>query len=768
MRLDTAREETITNLGGSQKFKMNASAKAFQILSSGIYERKIEAIVRELSCNAYDSHVMADKAEVPFRIQLPTPINDFIFAIEDFGVGLSEFEVAGGFHNETTGVKVPWSVAHGVIEKWKAQVQECLESGVEDSEIPEHPYLSNGFSEVGGVYTTYFESTKTDSNDVIGALGLGSKTPFSYTDSFTVKARKEGKECVFSAQISASGEPEVVKMYERPWAGDNGVEVSVEVASRDVNEFRDCAQKVLSWFDVKPECNRDLLFNVEEQAVANVRQYGYHLEPKTGFGRRVDCKVVMGNVAYDLDLNAIKPDTQDELARFIDQLYNMKADVYFSIPIGDADVAASRETLSLDDRTKDNLRERLRFIQTNFEATTKAKLPSFSNVIQAFFALTPYERKVVENEVINGFTLKEYMERGGSISAYVEPKNRQAETAEERTMQELFDKYDIAVYTSNNRRWGSPMRNKRERSDSVMDLHVDHVIPVIINDCERKMGLKDAICQNSSLRSSVVVVSDKDTKLDATLTKVLNYMTFNSFKVIYASTFWDGKLSTNKSTSTGLASETVKAQVLTQDTSYFVNKKIDLSGEDKSRWAFLSYDGGSIFTVRFKDESYNLLTTGEIKAVMKELDLVGVVGYNGNNEKKVKRIIGESRNLAALIEGKATIKAYQKALERDELSNVHKNYFEIFDGYVSMCEAVKDTAGMDNLMCSKLRYERSNKVPSSSVLNSLRNRIEVFEDQIKLLRESSVILSKLLTTYDFKSSMIPEVKQFIAMKKKEA
>ena len=75
MRLDTTREKTITNLNGSRKFQMKSSAKAFQILSSGIYERKVEAIVRELSCNAYDSHVAAGKKDVPFKVNLPTGLD---------------------------------------------------------------------------------------------------------------------------------------------------------------------------------------------------------------------------------------------------------------------------------------------------------------------------------------------------------------------------------------------------------------------------------------------------------------------------------------------------------------------------------------------------------------------------------------------------------------------------------------------------------------------------------------------------------------------
>ena len=42
------------------------------------------------------------------------------------------------------------------------------------------------------LYTTYFRSTRNNSNDSVGCLGLGSKAPFAYTDSFTVEAYLNG------------------------------------------------------------------------------------------------------------------------------------------------------------------------------------------------------------------------------------------------------------------------------------------------------------------------------------------------------------------------------------------------------------------------------------------------------------------------------------------------------------------------------------------------------------------------------------------------
>ena len=153
----THQEEAIlSNVGNVGEFKIRNSAKAFSILSSGLYANKIRAIVRELSCNAVDSHIAAGRAGTPFDVHLPNDMEQW-FAIRDYGTGLDADQVAN-------------------------------------------------------IYTTYFESTKTGSNDFIGALGLGSKSPFSYTDNFSITAIKNGRKGIYTAFINENGIPSIAQM----------------------------------------------------------------------------------------------------------------------------------------------------------------------------------------------------------------------------------------------------------------------------------------------------------------------------------------------------------------------------------------------------------------------------------------------------------------------------------------------------------------------------------------------------------------------------
>ena len=72
MKLSTSRQDVErSGVSDEKEFQIRTTAQAFDILSSGIYSDPIMAVIRELSCNAYDSHVEAGKADVPFEVHQP-------------------------------------------------------------------------------------------------------------------------------------------------------------------------------------------------------------------------------------------------------------------------------------------------------------------------------------------------------------------------------------------------------------------------------------------------------------------------------------------------------------------------------------------------------------------------------------------------------------------------------------------------------------------------------------------------------------------------
>lgn len=295
-----------TNISGGKDFTIKSSAKAFKILSSSIYENKIKAIIREVSCNAVDGHSMAGKRNVPFSVHLPTRLEPF-FSVQDFGVGLSE-------------------------------------------------------DDVYDVFTRYFESTKTDSNDVIGAMGLGSKSPFSYVDQFTVISVFDGVESTYICYMGDSGAPHVSKVSEEPTGDHNGVTVKVEVSESDIYKFEYEAHEVYKWFVVPPVVNTlEVESNVPEDE-------DYFFVPGRGL------IAWMGNIAYPVSTKYVN--SWDDAERILQHTGAMVV----KFDIGELDVSASRESLSLDPVTLRNLNNKVGSIIKKLHQDIQAKIDQCAHV----------------------------------------------------------------------------------------------------------------------------------------------------------------------------------------------------------------------------------------------------------------------------------------------------------------------------------------------------------------------------------------------------
>jgi hypothetical protein len=121
--------------------------------------------------------------------------------------------------------------------------------------------------QVKNVYTKYGASTKTTSNEFIGQLGLGSKSPFAYVDAFDVTAIKNGRRGYYSMYRNEKGMPSVALLGEDQTDEPSGVTVKMPVRLADMREFTQKAQKVFQWFDVQPQVTGVRDFSIPAQRV---------------------------------------------------------------------------------------------------------------------------------------------------------------------------------------------------------------------------------------------------------------------------------------------------------------------------------------------------------------------------------------------------------------------------------------------------------------------------------------------------------------------
>ena len=325
--------QVFSNSQNEKTFTINASREAFRILSSGLYSNKPQAIIRELSCNAYDAHVMAGHPDKPFLVHLPCAWEPYL-SIEDFGIGLDD-------------------------------------------------------DDVNNIYTSYFTSTKTHSNDVIGGLGLGSKTPFSYTDSFTIRARKDSVERLYSAYISDAGSPTVSLISEADTEEPNGVMITLPIRKDDFRTFAREAEKVFAYFKVLPIISSGEALNLDNSLVTRLDEnHGLIVNSNSYNSCNVTC--VMGNVGYNFRVTDTLLDLKyDRAWKFLN-----KTSLTIRFNIGDLSVAANRETISFDDESKEVFVNRIVQIMDDYYKDFQDHIDN--NLTTAHEALTYVENELGE------------------------------------------------------------------------------------------------------------------------------------------------------------------------------------------------------------------------------------------------------------------------------------------------------------------------------------------------------------------------------------
>ena len=288
MQIKTSPNIVSNTLPNTTQYSIKASAKAFKILSDGLYSDKIAAPIRELSTNAYDAHVAKGNTHTPFDVHLPSVAEPW-FSIRDYGIGMSKQEL------QTT-------------------------------------------------YTTYFDSNKTHSNDFVGCMGLGSKTPFTLSDAFTVTSIKDNKKTTVINYLDENV-PNFSIISEENTTEASGTEIKFTPTEANVfGKLRESAQSILGYFDVTP--NLTIGSTKEEVKVPTKRLEGkdwYYVDSQLVHSNSV---ILMGNVAYPFNFCDVSDDFEKKYGWSETYEYRrLINNIVFRVPIGNLDVTASREEI---------------------------------------------------------------------------------------------------------------------------------------------------------------------------------------------------------------------------------------------------------------------------------------------------------------------------------------------------------------------------------------------------------------------------------------
>lgn len=289
------------SLGGEitrMELDQNALVHLMSVLTN-LYSDTELAVIREYSTNALDSHIFAGQSD-PIRVYTPNQFtNEFI--VQDFGLGLSK-------------------------------------------------------DEIQNIYGNYGASTKRDSDDVAGCLGLGSKSALAYTSAFTVIGVKDGMQTTAVISLAEDGAGQIEVVDEAKTDERNGV--TVRVPSNWRSDFKNEVRKFFSFWD-----KGTVLIDDEEPAhfTDNMIQIDETVWVSAPGRYNTGITVVMGGVSYEVDAPA-----------YTDRLKGR--DVVVMADMGTVDFVPSREALNMTVRTKEFLKELSDFVVRELDRILQDKI----------------------------------------------------------------------------------------------------------------------------------------------------------------------------------------------------------------------------------------------------------------------------------------------------------------------------------------------------------------------------------------------------------
>jgi histidine kinase/DNA gyrase B/HSP90-like ATPase len=270
------------------EFEIDAeSMRELMMFMVNLYPHPKFAVLRELATNALDSHKEAGQTR-PIEIELPTDLAPTLI-VRDFGVGMD-------------------------------------------------------IDEIRNVYTKFGASTRRDSNEYTGTLGMGSKSPFAYCPQFTVKSVKDGKMILATVGRQEDNTPAFKIMAHLDTTEPNGVEITIPRMERG-----DFAQEAWDLFQYwRPG---EVLIDGQEPERTPGMELGDSIilqSHKRVHGQDINDYIVMGGVPYRVDAQhrLFTPETLE---------WDKTTRVIAYVKMGSVSFAPSREELIYTEQTKRTL-----------------------------------------------------------------------------------------------------------------------------------------------------------------------------------------------------------------------------------------------------------------------------------------------------------------------------------------------------------------------------------------------------------------------------
>jgi hypothetical protein len=192
---------------------------------------------------------------------------------------------------------------------------------------------------ISNVFVNFCSSTKRGSDEFIGGFGIGAKSAWAYTDSFTVTSWFGGIKSVFVAHIGTSATGQLMKISEEASDEETGVEISFAVQLNDINKAVDAVFNATFSWPVLPNYigEKNVINSLLSIPKPFIETEDFKLYQMPN---GVTCRpwgIALGGIGYDL--------VDGFNAGYVDFVLTKGVCCVFLAGIGELDVPSSRENI---------------------------------------------------------------------------------------------------------------------------------------------------------------------------------------------------------------------------------------------------------------------------------------------------------------------------------------------------------------------------------------------------------------------------------------
>lgn len=332
----------------SQEFKIGDTGKIIEILRNKLYRHKVRTLVQEYMSNARDAMREVGSSE-RIHVVLPTTF-DPVFKVRDFGPGISPDRIAN-------------------------------------------------------VFIQYGSSTKDKDNNQTGGFGIGAKSAWSYTESFTIVTFIDGVQRSYVAHIGANNNGRLDYLGEVPTTEKNGSEIQIAVQPKDIAEFKSSAFRAAYFW--KEEEQPDFLNAGSEKRQSHTE--GVRINDLEVLESQLVPSFIMSSwdngiiIIIDGIPYVAGPSLVDKIAPMKELTTLVKGRLLMHFNTGEIEVSASREEIADSQHSINHLTVIAENVLKDVNATIAAEFKK---------ATTPFEHFQTYKTLSKGYVLNNYRKFG--------------------------------------------------------------------------------------------------------------------------------------------------------------------------------------------------------------------------------------------------------------------------------------------------------------------------------------------------------------------